>query len=148
MKLKKRNPWLWWFGVWITFGQLGFVWLFLLANDINRLDGEERIKVRVHAPIFGILWAIYIVCFLSFATSAQSAIDLHKMPPQEPFAFLFTLAVGLSLYALVILGRVASWLRVKAPQMLSPVIIVLLNFLWMLSLPILQIEVNKASKEA
>lgn len=104
--------------------------------------------MRVHALIFGILWAIYIVGLLGFATSAQSAIDLHKMPPQEPFAFLFALAVGLTVYILVILGRVASLLRVKAPQMLSPVIIVLLSSLWMISLPILQIEANKVSNEA
>lgn len=144
--MKRRHPFLHWLLMMGTLGQYAFVWIFLLARDVNQLAGEERITVKRHAPIFGLFWSLYLFGFVAIALTPRETL---VRSPSYVFNGMMLLAAGLLGYFFWLLFAVAKELRGARIQGIpSNGALIGYSLLYMSSLPILQSRVNKRSNQA
>ncbi len=143
MQLKKKNPILHWVIMMITFGQYAFIWAFLMARDVNELQGEEKIEIKKNAKIFVLLWSIYFIVFVYLNLRYLTGI----IPPAPLFFGEFTLGVVLLIFFIRVVLKVGSELRkMKEENIPSTENLIFLSLIYMISLPILQSKINKILK--
>lgn len=123
----------------LTFWIYGFIWLFLLVKDINRLKGKRCIGIGVNATILCSLLGLF--CFL------LANLDYIQGDPMlTTMYFLSLLAVPGFLGIIVV--RMAMALRTEEGVWLPSIPVVFgLSVFWMMSLPLIQWNVNKLNAE-
>ncbi len=123
----------------LTFWIYGFIWLFLLAKDINRLKGKRCIGIGVNATILSSLLGLF--CLL------LANLDYIQGDPMlTTMYFLSLLAVPGFLGIIVV--RMAMALRTEEGVWLPSIPVVFgLSVFWMMSLPLIQWNVNKLMAE-
>jgi hypothetical protein len=131
-----------------TLSLYGFAWAFFLARDANTLAGEERIQIKKHGLIFGVLLGIYLVGLLAVASMPIRELATSLSYPGI-FGFMMMLAVSLMAYFFWLLFAVAGeFRRANIPGIPSNGALFGYSLLYMSSLPLLQSRLNKRPNQA
>lgn len=142
-----KNPILHWILIHLTLGQYAFLWGFLIARDLNQFLGEDRFKLKKRTKLFSILYAVYAIGFASYFI-----VFINQVSGGSPklsilyIAFFILLLVSLAILFifLTLLIDVGKTLReIQKLDTPSTGSIVLLTFLYFISLPWFQSKLNK-----
>jgi hypothetical protein len=129
----------------LTGGQYGLAWLFLMASDINRQRPDYVPRLRAFAVAFAVLYVVYLalVAYNMFLIGTATAETYQANSARAvPAVLLLAMAIALIAYALFLLIRVGAFVREKGAQAPGNVVLVLLFFLYLISLPLLQSRLN------
>jgi len=145
MEVKKRNPFLHLMIVVLTFGQYGFLWPFLMARDINRIQGKKKIEIKKNGLIFGTLYSVYLVGYIflivSFLTRSGPTVSVTK---DIIFFSVFIIGITLMILFLRLLLKIGKEIReLTNSENPGGALIVLTTLFYLVSLPVLQSCLNK-----
>ena len=129
----------------LTGGLYGLIWLYLLGKDLNRARGEEAIsEAEVLTPYKNYLLLYlgsFVVIFFVFILGMGGVNPLFF----NMFIFMVVLFFLMLTYAsFKLLFAVARGIREGGVESVaSPIVLVLLTFLFGVSLPYLQVKLNR-----
>jgi hypothetical protein len=144
--MRRRNAVLNYVLALFTGGQFGLAWLFLMASDINGERPGFVPRLRAFTIAFALLYIIYMLSgaynmyLIGTATAETYEIHSARIIPMTP---LFLIGIGLVTYAIYLLLRIGAFLREKGARVPSNTVLVLLFFVYLISLPLLQNRLNK-----
>lgn len=128
-----------------TGGQFAFAWLFLMAFDVNQAKRNYVPWLTAVTIGFVVLYVVYLSLVgynmyqISRAT-AETYSSVHAQTiPMWPLFLMATLLLACSVYLLV---KIASFLRQSGVATPRNGVLVLLFFLYLISLPMLQNRLN------
>jgi hypothetical protein len=140
----KRSPLLYWVLTCLTFAQFAFVWVFLMARDVNALTTGRRLRLRIHVAVFSAAYTIYWLGLLYVGFWSQQTSDEFQRV-EAINVWIIPLAIGMMFYfgwLLVFLAKRMREMNSSAEPKTKTVL--LLSLFWALSLPYLQKHLNKA----
>jgi hypothetical protein len=130
----------------ITGGQFAFVWLFFMAFDVNEVKQNHVPRLNAMCTGFIILYVLYLllvgynICLIGTATAESYSSLSTRIIPIWP---LLIMAVALLTCSIYLLLRIADFARQNGVSTLSNGVVVLLLFVYMISLPMLQNRLNR-----
>jgi len=130
----------------LTAGQFGVAWLFLMAADVNSEKPGYVPRLRAFAIGFAILYVVYLLCagydMYLIGTATTETYQMHgaRLIPMAP---LFLIGVGLATYTIYLLVKIGTFVREKGGRLPGNFVLVLLLFVYLITLPLLQTRLNK-----
>ncbi|MBI5397216.1 MAG: DUF4234 domain-containing protein [Verrucomicrobia bacterium] len=146
--LRTRHPIVVWLLLWPTLGFYAFYWLRTTMLDINTLARREEFAVRRLVWFFAGYLAVFLVLFLLTDLQRREAFAERQMPSMGLFMVCFILAVGWNVAFIRLLFRVVKVIRTLQVDRfgrasISPLVIVLMVFIYFIAIPSVQAEMNK-----
>ena len=148
--MKRRAPWLYYAGGWLSGGVLLFAWPFLMARDVNR-------KAANYVPRLGALTVVY--AFIAVAYFGLVGYQMYRVAAYDPgqglpfqmvsgpyLAILLFLALGLFTLPAYLVARIARYLRARGRTALGGLSSIVLFICYGISLPLLQRKLNEEWK--
>src|SRR5258708_17547703 len=130
---RTRPPWLLYAAVFASGGIFALIWLFLLMQDVNRLQRRRVFNTALYLAVFCFGLALY------FALIFWPPLPATVPPGLSPLRLGLILSVGLALLifpAIVIVqvnNQITTALSSKS-RLMNAIVIVLLTFLMFISL--------------
>ena len=97
----KRDPFQHWLLTFVTLGQYGIVWAFLMVRDVNRLRGTKRLNLPAQVISFTIAYVGYLIGIVLSAGPRANML----------YGWMLALAFGLVVYMAWLLAFLARELR-------------------------------------
>lgn len=145
MQIKRRNPFIHWAIIIISFGQYAFFWPFLMARDINRISKKEVIPWPQIARRFVIVYCLYMTGFVS-----SIFIFLSRLFPQSHFipTTLYWALFPLAIYLMIVFFKMLFSIRQQLLNLNkttppSSSLLIITTLVYMISVPLLQSSLNK-----
>ena len=130
----------------LTGGQFGVAWLFLMACDINSEKPGFVPRLKAFTIGFAILYVVYMLCgaynMYLIGTMTAETYPMHsaRMIPMAP---LFLAGIGLVTYTIYLLSRIGTFVRERGGRLPGNFVLLLLLFVYLISLPLLQTRLNE-----
>lgn len=142
--MKKRNTFIFYILTLLSGGQFGFLWLFLMAHDVEAMQKNHIPRLR----FFGAAYTIVYVAYLFVV-----GYNLYHFPQYEPggkglpifsfMPFMLISAFYLLAYAIYLALRVADFVRKSGTTMVGNAGLILLFIFYLAALPLLQSKLNR-----
>jgi len=143
--MKKRNTFLFYLLTLLTGGQFGFLWLFLMAHDVEAVQKNQIPQLRFFSVVYPVVYVVYLVVL---------GYNLYNFPQFEPSGkglpsftftpFLFFSAFFLLGYGIYLALRVADSVRRSGTKLVGNAGLILLFLFYLAALPLLQSKLNRA----
>jgi hypothetical protein len=143
--MKRRSSLLNYILALLTGGQFAFVWLFLMAFDVNKARNNYVPRLAAVCVAFIVLYVVYLslVGYSVYQIGTASTETYPSLSARTiPMAPLLLMAIMLLACAVYLLVRIANFVREGGAAFPRNSVLVLLFFFYFASLPMLQNRLN------
>ena len=127
----------------ITGGQYLFIWLFLMAHDINSIKPNTISRLQIKAYVFLAIYILYMAMILYAFMRVIGAEDTSKALAAMPNVAALSILAGamLAMTAHLVI-KIGAFIRTTGTKIPGSGMLLLLTALYMIALPLMQSKLN------
>lgn len=123
----------------LTGGHFALVWIFLMMYEVQKKGGNLARNLGLYAAIFFAAYFIYIVT----VGYGVYRFIYGEILPEKYFFYLVPVAVFILIGFGSLLFTIANFIRSKSVRIPNNLVLCLLLFAYLSTLPLLQVKLNK-----
>lgn len=143
----KRNTTIYYILSLFTGGQFAFLWLFLMAKDVNSVKANYIPRLSLFGLSFMTLYITYMTMFVYLVSQfPRTTLPSRELTSYSYLPIMFLISVIMLIYAGYLVAKIAGFVRESGIPVMGNTGLILLFFVYLVSLPILQSKLNRVTE--